>query len=162
MGEITTGIKFPFEQSEKGFFLKMNQTSSEQIKSDLLHLLLTRTGERLMSPLFGSDLLRFLFEPNDQDTYENIRSSIQESVSKWIPIITINDIVVEMDDSSNKEDTSLDQTITDKQGSIITKTIISGEKNISSGQAGHSIRVKIDYSITEGVFESKDFVVLKF
>ena len=162
MGKPSIGIKFPFEESEDGIFLKMNKTSSDQIKSDLIHLLLTKTGERLYNPLFGSDLLRFLFEPNDNDTYEDIKTNIQDSVSKFIPNITINDIIVKLDDVSDISDSSLDQTIFDKQGSLITKTEISGKLNQESGQKGHSINVKIDYNIKEGVFSQSDTIILRF
>ena len=159
---MSIGIKFPFEDDPKGSFLATTKTSTENVKSLLLHILLTEKNSRLYLPNFGTDLLKFIFEPNDDQTYEDIRSSLQEDINKWIPNIAIKDIIVEMDDSSNKEDTSLDQTITDKQGSIITKTIISGKLNTSSGQAGHSISVKIDYTITEGVFSQSDSLILRF
>ena len=164
MAEKSIGVKFPFEESDKGFFLQMNKTSAEQIKSNLIHLLLTRKGERLYNTEFGTDLLRFIFEPNDNDTYEDIKSDIQNSVSKFIPNLTINNIIVEMDEPNDKNNESLIQTITDKQGSLITKTTIIGKLNPATGEGdpGHSISVKIDYKITEGVFESKDFIVLKF
>ena len=164
MAEKFIGVKFPFEDSEKNFFLQMNKTSAEQIKSNLIHLLLTRKGERLYNPEFGTDLLKFIFEPNDNETYENIRSDIQNSVNKFIPNLTINDIIVEVDEPNDKSNESLTQTITDKQGSLITKTIISGKLNPATGEgdAGHSISVKINYQINEGVFQNKDTIILKF
>ena len=159
---MSIGIKFPFEEDPKGFFLATTKTSAEEIKSNLIHLLLTRKGERLYNVDFGTRLLEFLFEPNDNDTYEDIKSSLQEDISKWITNLTINNIEVKMDDVSDLDDTSLDQTIIDKQGGLITKTHIKGKLNTSSGEEGNSISVKIDFSINEGVFESKDTVILKF
>ena len=55
-------IDFPFRDSEKGFYFKLNKTDKEAIKADLLHLLLTNKGERLYMPDFGSDLK--IFNPN--------------------------------------------------------------------------------------------------
>ena len=160
---MSIGIKFPFEDSPKGFFLSLNETSKEQVKSNLLHLLLTRKSERLFLPEFGTNLLGFIFDQNDEITYEQVRSSIQESVSKFLPNITINSIDVSLDEpSSDSDNTEIDQTIFDKQGSTITKTRITGNINTDSAQAGHAIQVKIDFTVKEGSFESSDSLIIKF
>jgi len=39
-------IAYPFMDSPKGFFLDLTSTDSKAIKSDLMHLILTRKGER--------------------------------------------------------------------------------------------------------------------
>ena len=159
---MSIGIKFPFVPSEKNFFLGMNDTSADEVKSQLLHLLLTKTGERLMAPTFGSDLLSFIFEPNDQTTFEEMKSSIQESVSKWIPNLTINDIIIKEDNPLDISDESLDQTIIEQNGGLITKTIISGKKNQSGGQLGHGVLVSIDFTVSSGVFQESDQITIKF
>jgi len=38
-------IDFPFKDSDKGFYLNLNQTDRDAIRADLLHLLLTNKGE---------------------------------------------------------------------------------------------------------------------
>ena len=43
------------------------------IKADLMHLLLTRKGQRLYNPDFGTDLLKFIFEPEDGMTLDGIK-----------------------------------------------------------------------------------------
>lgn len=55
-------IDFPFKNSPKGFFLNLNDNDQRAIKADLMHLLLTRKGQRLYNPNFGTDLLRYIFE----------------------------------------------------------------------------------------------------
>jgi phage baseplate assembly protein W len=73
-------IDFPFRDSEKGFYFKMNQTDKDAIRADLLHLLLTNKGERLYLPDFGSDLKKYIFEPNDSITHEEIRNNLNETI----------------------------------------------------------------------------------
>ncbi len=85
-------IDFPFKDSKKGFYLKLNQTDRDAIKADLLHLLLTNKGERLYLPDFGSDLQKYIFEPNDSITHEEIRDSLNESISLYIPNLIVNSI----------------------------------------------------------------------
>ena len=93
-------IEFPFKESSKGFFLELNQTDSKAVRSDLMHLILTRKGERLYNPDFGTDLLRFIFEPNDSLTYSAIKFDIQSVVKKYIPNLEVNDITIEMDETN--------------------------------------------------------------
>jgi phage baseplate assembly protein W len=85
-------IDFPFKDSNKGFYFKLNQTDRDAVKADLLHLLLTNKGERLYLPDFGSDLQKYIFEPNDSITHEEIRDSLNESISLYIPNLIVNSI----------------------------------------------------------------------
>ncbi len=88
-------IAFPFKESDKGDFLKLNNDDKQAIKADLMHLILTRKGERLYLPDFGTDLLKFIFEPNDFKTQIDIKVDITETVKKYLPNLQINDVIVE-------------------------------------------------------------------
>jgi len=85
-------IDFPFKDSKKGFYFQLNQTDKDAIRADLLHLLLTNKGERLYLPDFGSDLKKYIFEPNDDITHEQIRESLNQSIERYIPNLIINSI----------------------------------------------------------------------
>ena len=89
---IYKNIEFPFKDSKKGFYLELNQTDKDAIRADLLHLLLTNKGERLYLPDFGSDLKKYIFEPNDNITHEDIRDNLNQTISKYIPNLIINSI----------------------------------------------------------------------
>ena len=93
-------IEFPFQESKKGAFLNLNQEDAKAVRSDLMHLILTRKGERLYNPEFGTDLLRFIFEPNDSLTYSAIKLDIQSTVKKYLPNLEVNDIIVEIDENN--------------------------------------------------------------
>jgi phage baseplate assembly protein W len=85
-------IDFPFKDSPEGFYFKLNATDADAIRADLLHLLLTNKGERLYLPDFGSDLKKFIFEPNDDITHEQIKDNLNENIKRYIPNLIINDI----------------------------------------------------------------------
>lgn len=85
-------IDFPFRDSDNGFYFKMNKTDKDAIRADLLHLLLTNKGERLYLPEFGSDLKKFIFEPNDEITQEEIKDNLNQTITRFIPNLLINDI----------------------------------------------------------------------
>jgi hypothetical protein len=50
----TYGIVFPFRDSTKGTYFKLSELTSEEIRSNLLHLILTRKGSRYYLPDFGT------------------------------------------------------------------------------------------------------------
>jgi hypothetical protein len=56
---IAIGVSLPF--NGPGVF-NSTYTTKDQIKSNLVNLLLTSIGERVMNPNFGTELKRFLFE----------------------------------------------------------------------------------------------------
>jgi phage baseplate assembly protein W len=90
-------IDFPFRDSDSGFYFNINKTDKDAIRADLLHLLLTNKGERLYLPDFGSDLKKFIFEPNDEITHEQIRDNLNETIVRFIPNLLINDITFRND-----------------------------------------------------------------
>ena len=112
MAVKTINITFPFETSPIGNFLKLNRTSKEAIKSDITHLLLTKKGERLYNNDFGSGLYTFLFEQIDEKTVTDIKLELTESIAKYIPNVTIDDLIVESDPDYNHIKINLEYSIT--------------------------------------------------
>ena len=106
-------IDFPFKDSKKGFYFQMNQTDRDAIRADLLHLLLTNKGERLYLPDFGSDLKKYIFEPNDSITHEEIRDSLNESIKRYIPNLIVNSINFRNDAVEEAIIVELTYTVTD-------------------------------------------------
>lgn len=107
-------INYPFKNSTKGFFLDLNSDEKAAIKADLMHLILTRKGQRLYNPDFGTDLLRYIFEPEDGLTLNAIKQEITTVVKKYIPNLTINEITVKQSSESEYAAVvNIDYTITD-------------------------------------------------
>ena len=59
---ITYGITFPFRDSFNGKYLDLTDYASEEVRTNLIHLLLTRKGSRYYLPDFGSRLYEYIFE----------------------------------------------------------------------------------------------------
>jgi phage baseplate assembly protein W len=87
-------INYPFKDSKKGFFLDLTEQDSQAIKADLLHLILTRRGQRLYNPDFGTDLLRFIFEPNDALTEQGVKDEIRTVVKRFLPKLKLDEIII--------------------------------------------------------------------
>ena len=91
---VAVGIDLPFVPDGQGHF-KRNFSQIKQARANLVNLLLTRAGERLNHPSFGSTLWNILFEPNNTEILrEDIENSIFNAVDAWLPYILIRDIVI--------------------------------------------------------------------
>ena len=91
---IVIGVSLPF--NAKGVFNKTYSTK-EQIKSNLINLLLTDKGERIMNPEFGADLRKSLFENINNDSTELLRIKIIDAISIFIPEVELGNIDIEND-----------------------------------------------------------------
>ena len=91
--DIFIGLSLPLDYGKQGFFSK-TQTLLQQTKSNIRNLLLTIKGERLGNPTFGTDLMRLLFEPQNEDLDAAIEESIRSSMDEFLPYVLIRDIKV--------------------------------------------------------------------
>lgn len=93
------GITLPVQLGSTGYF-EQAFTSYEQARANLINLLKTSKGERVMQPNFGSGLQELLFEQITNDFETNIETVITESVAFWLPYITIVDIEIDISDEN--------------------------------------------------------------
>ena len=86
-------IRFPLKDDlEKNSFLNTSKISKDALSSNLLLLLLTQKGERYYQPNYGTNLLKYVFDPDGTMTYEGIEEEIKQTVSLYMPIIKIKNI----------------------------------------------------------------------
>ena len=100
---IAIGVSLPFN-SPSGPFNKTYSTK-EQVKSNLINLILTNKGERVFNPEFGCDLKNTLFEGITESTSEFIKNLILTNVSIFVPEVQITDIIVEQDTTQTNNNT---------------------------------------------------------
>ena len=118
-------IDYPFKNSPEGFFLNLNSDDQRAIKADLMHLLLTRKGQRLYNPDFGTNLMAYIFEPNDSLTLQSIKEEITNSVRKYLPKLVVNNIsVTPSEDSEYAAVVRVDYTVTDDVFNVVDFIII--------------------------------------
>jgi phage baseplate assembly protein W len=86
---IAIGVSLPF----KGPFIS-TFTTKDQIKSNLINLLLTNKGERVMNPTFGCDIKKQLFQNITTELQQKIIDIIVEAVSIFMPEIQVGLIEV--------------------------------------------------------------------
>ena len=146
----TYGLTVPFVTSFNGKYLDLSDYSAEEIRSNLIHLLLTRKGSRYFLPDFGTGLLEYIFEPLDGPTFKNIESEIRDSVQKYMPQLQLTNINIS---APTGEAAGLTATST---GGVTDPQIQMTNQNVTE----YTATVRIDYAISNDVFNTKDFVIL--
>ncbi len=146
---ITYGISFPFVDSFTGRYLDVTESTEAEIRTNLVHLILTRKGSRYFLPEFGTRLYEFIFEPLDGPTFSDIESEIRDVVRAFMPNLQITKITVEPA-SAGLEDKGYTVNQYGEREFRVT--------NIS--QLEHTAKVKIDYRITDSAFQTQDFIII--
>lgn len=82
------GITLPIRLGNTGMF-EQSLSVYQQIKSNFKNLILTKKGERLMQPDFGTDLHRILFENITDETIENAKLTVTQAVERWMPFLEL-------------------------------------------------------------------------
>jgi len=95
-GNTTIGVAFPLDDVN---MFSGTQTFKEQVKSNLLNVLLTDRGERVNQPQFGIGLKSLLFEQNIDE--ESLKEKISYQIGIFIPEIELVDLQSEFVDAEN-------------------------------------------------------------
>ena len=86
---VTIGVAFPLDEVN---IFKGTETFKEQVKSNLINVLLTEKGERVNEPNFGVGLKNLLFEQNINK--EDLEEKINFHINFYIPEIQLISVEV--------------------------------------------------------------------
>jgi len=145
------GVAFPFQDSPSGFFLRTTTTPREEIRTNLIHLLLTRKGSRYFLPDFGTRLYQFIFDQLDADTFQAIDAEIKEAVGRYLPNVKINEVKVEKIDLTQP---------TDQNNVVATELNDSIYRVAGNGTEEYTAKISIDFSMRDDVFGNRDFIII--
>lgn len=146
---VTYGIEYPFRDSNKGDFLKMTETPEREVRSNLIHLLLTKKGTRYYLPDFGTRIYEYIFDQNDVVTFSLIEEEIRDSVRKYIPNLDINSIKI----NSAEDESEEERTFTQEEDERLFRVSDASTKP-------YTAKVRIDYTVNNESFSSSDFIII--
>jgi phage baseplate assembly protein W len=96
------GIKFPFTaENRNGFFLDLNSDLKQKTESEIAHVILTPKGSRLRMPNFGTDIMKYIFNPNDKVTWSQVEEEINSAINEYVPRVSAVSVDVNMNDIDN-------------------------------------------------------------
>ena len=83
---ITIGIALPFSAPSA---FRSTYSFKDQLKYNVINLLLTNKGERILNPNFGTNIRQQLFNQISEDTYNALIDDIRTTIETFIPQVTI-------------------------------------------------------------------------
>lgn len=122
------GLQYPLRKTPRGILAQ--SSGVDQIKADLLQLLLTNPGERVMLPTYGTPLRELIFEPNDTSLERRAREMIANSILTWEPRIVISEITVSS--TIDKEFLNKFDNLTEKEAILFISIKFYDPNNIQS------------------------------
>jgi phage baseplate assembly protein W len=149
----TYGLNFPFRDSSRGDYLQLTQFEAQEIKADLIHLLLTRKGSRYFLPTFGTRLYEFVFEPFDGLTFDAIESDIRDAVANFMPNLLLNNITITPADPQEEVDIATGQNFVGTNDSSIYRFP-------GKGTSEYTAKIRLDYSTNGSTYAQSDFVII--
>ena len=94
------GIMYPFQlDNNEELFLDLNTTHKDMVKSKVLHVLFTQKGQKIRDPEFGTNLIKFIFEPSDSITFEDLKLQLREDIKKQVPEVEFDSITIADDEN---------------------------------------------------------------
>ena len=82
------GLAYPIKLGQKGLFRSANNI--QLIEGNIIQILGTRKGERVMLPEFGTNIHKFIHEPLDHITCALIRVEIFDAIKRWEPRVILD------------------------------------------------------------------------
>jgi hypothetical protein len=99
------GAPYPIAKHPRGLLHTISGV--DVLKADLLSLLLTNPGERVMLPTFGTPLNTLMFEPNDEEIINQAEEMILNAIKLWEPRVVVQNITLEITNDPNSMESSL-------------------------------------------------------
>ena len=96
------GVSLPYDGTA---VFNSTFTTQEQMKSNMLNVLLTEPGERVFKPDFGVGLRLYLFE-NFTDV-ETLRDRIRNQVERYVPQVELTDVQINKKNDSHELNVSV-------------------------------------------------------
>jgi phage baseplate assembly protein W len=96
------GVKFPFEETDRGGIFRPNFTDQEATKSNLIAFLTLRRGQRPMNNALYSPLYDYLFENFDDIAETELYRELEEKIQRFFPEIELAEILIDFVEEENR------------------------------------------------------------
>jgi phage baseplate assembly protein W len=93
------GVNIPF--NAPGVF-KVNYTTQEATKANLINFFLTNQNERYLNPNFGGNLRAFIFQQISDNNIEGLKEDIQSQLATNFPQVVIDSLEIDLLPDNNQ------------------------------------------------------------
>jgi phage baseplate assembly protein W len=122
MPQTAYGVTLPIRRGNTGMF-EQSTTLIQQVRSNFKNLMLTKTGERVMQPTFGTDLHKILFEQITTDTLDLARLTVVNAVERWMPFLELTNFNILAGSDNNPNQLTISCTYRFRNNPNVTDSI---------------------------------------
>ena len=99
MNEEIRGISLPFRIDPITGRI-VQASGPEKLRENIVHILLTGVGERVMRRDYGGGLRQLVHDPNNDALRAIVQRQIAQSIGKWEPRVQVEEITVTQQEST--------------------------------------------------------------
>ena len=88
------GLSIPFRINPTTGGFSWQKDTTEKLKENLIHILLTGGGERSMRRNYGGGLKQLLHDPNNDALRAIVQHQIAKAIGKWEPRVALQEVNV--------------------------------------------------------------------
>lgn len=100
MIEAVSGFSIPFRIDRATGGAAVQSASAEKLKENLIHILLTGVGERVMRRDYGGGVRQLGHDPNNEALKAIVQHQIARSIGRWEPRVELQSVAVTQQDGT--------------------------------------------------------------
>lgn len=100
MSTTTCGISIPFRIDEASGGVAWQRDESQKIKENIIHILMTGVGERVMRRKYGGGIRQLIHDPNNEALKAIVQHQIARSIGLWEPRVTLQSVTVRQENGT--------------------------------------------------------------
>lgn len=94
MSDRAVGISMPFRIDSTSGGVAIQRDSDEKLKENLIHILLTGVGERMMRRDYGGGMKQLVHDPNNDALKAIVQHQISKAITQYEPRIVLQGVVI--------------------------------------------------------------------
>jgi phage baseplate assembly protein W len=92
MSEEISGFSIPFRIDPGGGVAQ--EQGDEKLKENIIHILLTGVGERVMRRDYGGGLRQLVHDPNNDALRALVQHQVAKSIGEWEPRVLVQGVTI--------------------------------------------------------------------
>jgi phage baseplate assembly protein W len=96
---LIRGAPYPIVKHSKGY-LHSKSDELDQVKSNMLSIILTKPGERVFEPMFGTSLDKINPRTPLPAKIQQTRRMVASSLARWEPRVQVTEVKIEAHDDT--------------------------------------------------------------
>jgi phage baseplate assembly protein W len=93
-----SGFAFPFQIEPNTGGVKKTESDEEKLRANIVHILLTNVGERVMRRGYGAGLRKLVQDPNDNALWAVVQHQIGKTVGLLEPRVLLQQLTLSQSD----------------------------------------------------------------